>query len=546
MIFIIYVGVFSLAVAASIVGITRLHSIQDRDTRRGLGALLLLSAGWGVTQIIQIYFFNTLITVISHTIGLIFGVANVGAWLYFCSAYAGHDYHRRRSYRWLSVGLFTVISLFKITNPWHSLYYEYTITTTPFPHLVFQEKPVFWIIAGLMYTLCAVGFYLVYEVFVSSNRDTVRPTLIVGVAFLPVVFDLIGYYTGPPILELNYESIGVAMFALGILFVVKEPFFSLSQFGRFDLFESLQEPIIFTDSDGTVEEYNEAASRILPSIDYGMELEQLMNSVGVDSVEDGTTVALEHDGEDQYYTVTATPIAVGSTIVGQSIILNDITQIERQRRALERKDEQLEGFATAINHELRNAITVIGGRTEVLYNTTVADETAAQPQLDTILKETKKVEEVVQDLETLARYGQTLSETEYISLRDVVESASEGIGNLQINIDGNTLIKADRARLCELFADAFRFAEKNGASNARVSITGYGFDIIDDGRALDSFEGHALFAYGNAIPDADSGLSLPKVRMLAESHGWNVAVANDYSDGMCLEIRGVQLKSASE
>jgi signal transduction histidine kinase len=61
--------------------------------------------------------------------------------------------------------------------------------------------------------------------------------------------------------------------------------------------------------------------------------------------------------------------------------------------------------------------------------------------------------------------------------------------------------------------------------------------VEDDGRPLSDTNIDRAFAYGQAVPDAESGLLLPVVRTLAEAHGWTVAVDSEYDTGVRFVIR---------
>jgi hypothetical protein len=183
-----------------------------------LTGLLVTSGVWAAAECGLLLLPGTQAKVVSYIIGLVAGLATVGAWLYFCSAYTGHEYHRQPTLRRLAIGVYAAIVLVKITNPVHNLYFTSTLVPDPFPHLAITLLPAHWVVTGLSYALTAVGFYLLYELFAESQFDTRAVGALVAVTALPVIFDLFSY-TSSLVLSLNYEPLGVAIFAVGVLYL---------------------------------------------------------------------------------------------------------------------------------------------------------------------------------------------------------------------------------------------------------------------------------------------------------------------------------------
>ncbi|MFB6270875.1 MAG: histidine kinase N-terminal 7TM domain-containing protein, partial [Halobacterium sp.] len=537
-----YVLSFGLTAVVCVGSLTQLSAINDADTRRGLLALLLLSAAWASAQAVHLLVPDPAIAAASFTVGLVFGLATVGAWLYFCSAYAGRPYHRNPTYRRASLGVFLAIVAFKLTNPWHRRYFHTETVQTPFEYAAIRHEPAFWVVAGLAYGVSALGFYILLDVFQAQESTSRGAKTVAALAALPVVFDLAGYLSPPPLLGLNYESIGVGLFAVGALFVVREPFFSVSRYGRAQLLDSLDDPVFITDADGRVRDYNAAAATQFPSV-RGASRPPLAEVTGAtDATAD--TLELERGGDTRYFVVTDTPVTVGATQIGRAHLFTDVTEIERQRRELQRKDEQLEGFARALTHELRNSIGIISGQVELLSRLAAdrGDDEFGE-RLSAITDETASIESVVQNLQTLARYSTTISETSPVALEDAAETAlrQTGVDDLQLVVDDAVEVDADHDRLRELFQNAFEFAAGNGASTVTVTALDDGFAVADDGASVTEFDAEDVFAYGNAVPDQETALAAPNVKMLAANHGWDVSLA-DSDDGVTrFEVTGVDV-----
>lgn len=51
-----------------------------------------------------------------------------------------------------------------------------------------------------------------------------------------------------------------------------------------------------------------------------------------------------------------------------------------------------------------------------------------------------------------------------------------------------------------------------------------------------------FFAYDAAVPDAEAGMALPNVWMLAQVHGWETTVDTDYEAGLCIVVSGAAVR----
>lgn len=111
----------------------------------------------------------------------------------------------------------------KLTNPLHGLYLSAEPVATPFPHLAVDHHLLHWLAMGLAYSLAAVGGFMLFELFAQTGSDT-RPLLVLAaLTGLPVATSVAGEYSDR-VLDMTYEPIGVAAFAVGVLFVYLERF----------------------------------------------------------------------------------------------------------------------------------------------------------------------------------------------------------------------------------------------------------------------------------------------------------------------------------
>ena len=384
--FLAYTLIYGFATFGCAVTLFRARRVTDADTRRGLVGLLAASGGWAALELAFLVAPTPTLRYGAYTLSLIVGLTTVGAWLYFCSAYTGRSFHRNAFYRRLSVAVYLGIVAVKLTNPIHGLYFDTTFVTTPFPHLTITHDLFHWIVSGLSYALVAVGFFMLYELFLDADFDTRPLGALVGVTALPVVLDIVGFSTDY-LIDINYEPIGVAVFAIGVLYVFQSEFLAVQ------LTDGVEDPIIYLDGD-EIRQYNGLAEQLFPSLSGSVG--DTLSSVAPDAAAalDSDTQLLERsrDGEPTYYLVNDTTFTLGQADIGRLVVFTDVTESEAQRRELRRQNEQLEGFAAAVRHELLNTLQVLSARVDIAGEALDdGDLTAARESLGTASSTTDRM-----------------------------------------------------------------------------------------------------------------------------------------------------------
>jgi hypothetical protein len=539
--FFVYATLYALAVVGCGVALRQARTIEDPDTRRGLVGLLVTSGGWGLFELGFIVAPTPDMRYVSYLLSLVVGLTTIGAWLYFCSAYTGRSFHRTAGYRRAAVGVYLAIVAVKVTNPLHDLYFTLEYTATPFAHPTVQHGVVHWLVAGLSYTLAGVGFFMLYELFLEADYDTRPLGALAAVTAVPVAFDVMGFTT-PWLLDINYEPLGVAVFAVGTLYFFADRFLAVQ------LTDGVEEPVVYLDDDDCIQECNGRARRLFPSLADGVgePLDAVAPHVAAALDDEDGIVECDDNGETGYYLVTDTTFALGQSNIGRLIVLTDVTDTERKRRELERHNEQLEGFAAGIRHELLNTLNVVQGRTDMAGRAlNDGDVHTARDSLAVVGDTADRMAEVVDDFARLARHGRTLERTESVLFRTAVEEAVAvaDIDDLSVTIDGDGTVEADPARLEELLVNGFQFAAQNDATTARVTLADDGFTLTTDGDMPPTSDTADLFAYGIATPGPDADMRLPNVRLLARTHGWDVSLTA--ADGLDITITGATIQHAT-
>lgn len=529
----LYVAVFAGTTGACAVALRRAIRIEDRETRLGFVGLLVGSGGWAGLLTGFLLASDSGVAYALYSLSLVVGLTTIGAWLYFCSAYTGRSFHTSPLYRRLAVGLYLGIVVIKLTNPLHGLYFTTEVTTMPFTHLTIQHGLVHWIITGISYVFAGIGFFMLYELFLEADYDTRPLASLVGVTALPVVFDIAGF-ASPMVIDINYEPIGVAIFAIGTVYFFSDRFFAAQ------LTKDVDEPVIYLDRDDRIREYNGRAESLFPELveSIGESLEDALPAVYAACRSERSILSKSVDGETRYYLASDTAFSLGQSKIGQLVVLSDVTESERYRRELERHNNQLEGFAGALRHELLNSLQVIEGWVSVAGDALDnGDVPQAQTALGTVSTAADRMEHTVEDLETVARYGQSADLTQPVDLANIAQSTFEKTAeDVSLSIDGTATVSVNPPRVEDLFEYAFEFAPYNNASSVDLVIDANEILITYDGESIGDNNPESYFDYDAAVPNAEAGMILPNVRTLARTQGWDASIDTAYNDGLRIVI----------
>ncbi|WP_136602511.1 histidine kinase N-terminal 7TM domain-containing protein [Salinigranum halophilum] len=535
-----YVLAFATATVVCGAALFRARQVEDDATRRGLVALFVGSGGWAAWELGFLVAPTPDLKYASYLVSLVIGLTTVGAWLYFCSAYTGRSFHTDRTYRLGAVVVYLVIVVVKVTNPLHGYYFTTAYVAEPFPHLTVMHGTFHWVITGLSYALVAVGFFMLYELFLEADYDTHALGAVAALTGLPVLFDIVGFAT-PAVIDMNYEPLGVAVFAVGVLFVFEEQFLAVQ------LTDGVDDPVVYLDDKGRIRQFNDQARLLFPALSgaVGSTLPAVLPDVADRLSSEVRVIDRTYEGERRHYLVSDTSFTMGQTDIGRIVVFTDVTRTERQRRELDRQNEQLEGFAAAIRHELLNTLQIVNGRVTIAGEALEdGDVQTARDSLRTASQTADRMSDIVDDLARLARQGQTLEATGCVDVDAAAREAWNGLetDGISLSLRAEGSIDADAGRTHGLFESAFAFARHNGASVVSVTLRDDGFVITDDGDPVGTANPEDFFAYGVSVPDAAAGMLLPNLRTLARTHGWEATIDTAYTEGVRLVVSGVDVR----
>jgi signal transduction histidine kinase len=529
-----YAAAFALAAVACLVTAVRARRVNDRETRWGLVALLASAGGWSASHSAVLVAETRGVAVASYLVGLILGFFTVWAWLYFCSAYTGRVLHRDRGVLAAGAGVYLGVVAVKLTNPFHHLYFRATVRDSGFPTVLIQQGAFHWAVTGLSYALAAVGMFMLFELFREADYGTRGLGALVAVTGIPVLLDVYSF-SSPALVDVIHSPLGVAVFAVGVLYVHQDRFLAVQLTGDID------DPVVLLDDHDRIRAVNDRASERFPALDgaVGERVGDAAPTIAAHIAGDDDVLSVRRDGDTEYYLVADSSFALGGSTLGRALVLTEITETERQRREVERHNAQLEGFAAGINHELRNAVQVATGYADHAGRALEAgDVTAARDALGHVSDAVDRMADRVTDLSTVARHGRTVRGTESVAVRDCVEAAwaNADTADLSLSISGDATVDADPIRVTELFESTFEFAADNDATKVDVDLADDAFVVTDDGDPPAVDDPERFFDYGDAVPTSKTGMRLPTVRTLARVHGWSATIDTDYRDGVRISI----------
>ncbi|WP_066413306.1 hybrid sensor histidine kinase/response regulator [Halorubrum aethiopicum] len=235
-------------------------------------------------------------------------------------------------------------------------------------------------------------------------------------------------------------------------------------------------------------------------------------------------------------------------------------ELRRSRDELKRQNERLQEFADVVSHDLRNPLTVAEGRLRLV------EEECDSEHLEGVIRAHDRMNELIQDLLTLAREGEEVGDLEPVALADLLESCWVHVDRppgARIRVDVDRTVRADRTRLQQLFENLLRNGVEHGSTGSRtasgddvehgrssdgdaVTVTvgelpdGTGFYVEDDGIGIPPDAREDVFDPGYSTDEGGTGFGLSIVRQVVEAHGWEIRAVEGSEGGARFEVAGVE------
>ncbi|MUW15193.1 GAF domain-containing protein [Halorubrum sp. CBA1125] len=212
---------------------------------------------------------------------------------------------------------------------------------------------------------------------------------------------------------------------------------------------------------------------------------------------------------------------------------------ELQRRRTAAEIERLDRFASVLAHDLRNPLGVAQGYIDLVRKST------DDRHLTTAANALDRMEELISDVLTMVRQGQTVEAAEAVELASVAERCWQSVVTAEsdLHVDADITIRASPDRLRRLFENLFRNAVEHGGDRVTVRVgalgDGTGFYVEDDGPGIPETDRDAVFDRGYSSAVEGSGLGLAIVASVVAAHDWQITVTDASTGGTRFEIDDV-------
>jgi PAS domain S-box-containing protein len=357
--------------------------------------------------------------------------------------------------------------------------------------------------------------------------------------------------------QVSFASLGFAVTGI-IVYVAVFRFglFTSVPVARRTILETMADGFLVVDQEGQIIDANQQAREIFggePVIDKPVEAVYPAYEGEIRGQQNGHARReyQRHIGDrDRVFDVQISPVAgIGGGVDAHVVRFSDITErkerereLEATKRDLERSNEKLDRFASMVSHDLRNPLTVIKGRAELLRGQAPADD------VEPIEKSAERMETMIKDLLTLSRAGESVAEAEPVLLAGVVEDSWAAVSSddveLDVDVPDDVEVEADVDRLRHVFENLFRNAGEHNDRPVRIrvgtlsdemgSITG--FFVADDGTGIPESDRDAVFEHGYTTNEDGTGFGLSIVEEIVAAHGWTISVTESDTGGARFEL----------
>lgn len=260
------------------------------------------------------------------------------------------------------------------------------------------------------------------------------------------------------------------------------------------------------------------------------EIRQLIEGMPGDEIQVFETVHETKDG-------TQIPVEISSSLItyrDEPAILS----IGRDVSSRKEREQRLEQFASVVSHDLRNPLNVAQGRLEL------AQERCESEHLDAVERAHNRMQTLIEDLLSLAREGEPVTETEPVSLETLTREswASVKTPGATLVSELGCVIQADKSRLRRVFENLMRNAIEHTGPDVTVTIGELetGFFLEDDGTGISESKREDIFEAGYSTAEEGTGFGLSIVKQIVEAHEWELTLTESEAGGARFEVTGVE------
>jgi len=217
--------------------------------------------------------------------------------------------------------------------------------------------------------------------------------------------------------------------------------------------------------------------------------------------------------------------------------IGDVSDRRQDEMDVERKNHRLAEFAEIVSHDLQNPLAVARGRLDLARD-------GDPDQIDEAERALDRMEELIDDLLTLAQSGDEIGAFEPVDLPAMVRGCWEQVPTPRADLDVETeaTVEADPQRIRQLLENLLKNAADHAGDDVTVRVGDLedGFFVGDDGVGIPPEDRDAVVDTGYTTADDGTGFGLSIVRDIANGHGWTMTLTDAPDGGARFEFTNVE------
>lgn len=222
-------------------------------------------------------------------------------------------------------------------------------------------------------------------------------------------------------------------------------------------------------------------------------------------------------------------------LVGVSL---DVTELKRCQRELDRMRERFDQFANYLSHDLQNPLQVASG------NLQIARETGDERAFEKVATALERIEEIVDDLGTLARTDRReAADLPSANLRAVVEDVwgvvETAEASLEVEFGPDARVNEPEGSFRSVLENLLSNAVTHGGADVTVRVgrteTG-GLYVADDGPGIPPDRRESVLEHGFTTAEEGTGTGLGIVADVADQNDWRLAITESWAGGARIEL----------
>jgi signal transduction histidine kinase len=458
--------------------------------------------------------------------------------LAFALEYTGRSELLRSKVMGAVVGLQILHTLVVVTNPIHGIAWTnyriepvFGLATVAYAH----QPWLFVNAAGFIAMIGVASFLLADTVF---SYGPLYRTQAAAIAISPI-------FPGLPFL-LWLAEVGATppLNLTPLLFPIHLAFDMYAFFSR-DMFEmvpaarriadraaidSLGTAVVIVDAGGRIIDHNDEATRVL-GLPGGTVLSSRLaeHAPDIDPASSGGTVTRTVDGTERTYAVTTAALeTAGGTVVGNTVVFQDIT-------AERRREQRLAVLNRVLRHNLRNDLNVVQGYLDIA--TDRVDDADLRGMLETAERKTAGVVELGEKARTIENaMGDDAGSVSTVTVEPLLAEIRDDLlaetdAEIRIEVPAGLSVRTDASVLKVVFENLIENGVVHSDADAPVVTVraveadpgDVGFEIADNGPGVPAHELDVLEATEETALEHGSGLGLWIVKWGVASLGGTVA-----------------------